>query len=423
MYIMKKFFISLFIMVLGITSLQAQENNCEYSVNNDVTPPQHRYESHFISNASSDIPDININLLQSEGYFPGLLFFFKGFENDKTVNVLSKFANIAEFHGWELENGLDIRKNTYFGVLLNNGELLYTSNAVLNVSLSALRLMMAGKKGGAFGIGDSYENIKSDMRDLSSMKDVNLIQYISQQLRTYDIKEIRIRNEKFSNLEQFHSAKVFDALFNNMGEKTGNPDLYRYSQSKSFTRCPDNNHPHAIDLGLPSGTKWACCNVGASSPEEYGGYYAWGETMTKNRYDWNTYKHCDGMEETCHNIGNNIAGTRYDVAHVKWGGSWCMPSVVQIKELINNCSRKMATHNSVNGIFVTGPNGGMIFLPFAGFRLNGDLGFEGKNGFGWSSLFDPNDKVNAYYFGFGSEGWGCHPTDRKKGQTVRAVCP
>ena len=73
MYIIKKNIISLFLIVLGITSLQAQENNCEYSVNNDVNPPRHRYESHFISNASSDIPDININLLQSEGYFPGLL--------------------------------------------------------------------------------------------------------------------------------------------------------------------------------------------------------------------------------------------------------------------------------------------------------------------------------------------------------------
>ena len=374
MYIIKKNIISLFLIVLGITSLQAQENNCEYSVNNDVNPPRHRYESHFISNASSDIPDININLLQSEGYFPGLLFFFKGFENDKTVNVLSKFANIAEFHGWELENGLDIRKNTYFGVLLNNGELLYTYNAVLDVSLSALRLMMAGKKGGAFGIGDSYENIKSDMRDLSSMKDVNLIQYVSQQLRTYDIKEIIIRGERFSNLEQFHSAKVFDALFNNMGRKTGNPDLYRYSQSRSFTHCPDNNHPHAIDLGLPSGTKWACCNVGASSPEEYGGYYAWGETEEKSKYSEKNYKQGKkDRKQKYKGYEYDIAGTEYDVAYMKWGKNWWMPTINQLKELKEMCTWQWTEKRATKGLLLIGPNGNSIFLPAGGCR---EVGFE-----------------------------------------------
>ena len=90
-------------------------------------------------------------------------------------------------------------------------------------------------------------------------------------------------------------------------------------------QCPDNNHPHMIDLGLPSGTKWACCNVGASKPEDYGDYYAWGEvnewgdiTGSKNDYSWKTYAYCDGSEEGCFFLGNDIAKTNWDAAHVKW---------------------------------------------------------------------------------------------------------
>ena len=129
--------------------------------------------------------------------------------------------------------------------------------------------------------------------------------------------------------------------------------------------CPDNNHPHAIDLGLPSGTKWACCNVGATIPEGYGGYYAWGETEEKEKYDWTTYIHCDGSMETCHNLGSDIAGTEYDVAHIQWGGTWVMPSQAQIKELISKCSYICTDRNGVLGDLFTGPNGGTIFLPEA----------------------------------------------------------
>ena len=96
--------------------------------------------------------------------------------------------------------------------------------------------------------------------------------------------------------------------------------------------CPDANHPHMIDLGLPSGTKWACCNVGATKPEDYGGYYAWGETETKYDYSWVTYSHCDRSQSTCYNLGSSICGTKYDVAHVKWGGNCQMPTYDQCVE-------------------------------------------------------------------------------------------
>ena len=96
--------------------------------------------------------------------------------------------------------------------------------------------------------------------------------------------------------------------------------------------CPDNHHPHMIDLGLPSGTKWACCNVGASNPEGYGGYYAWGETYEKDYYEWFTYDYFNSEEYedmwdnnylVYYDLGEDIGGTQYDVARVSWGRvSW-----------------------------------------------------------------------------------------------------
>ena len=190
--------------------------------------------------------------------------------------------------------------------------------------------------------------------------------------------------------------------------------------------CPDGNHPHAIDLGLPSGTKWACCNVGADKPEGYGGYYAWGETETKTTYDWSTYKHCDGTEESCRNIGNDIAGTQYDVAHVKWGGSWVMPSLDQVIELSNNCTSKWITNNGINGIrFKSKKNGGSIFLPSAGFFWYGDNRLLGADSYGdyWLSTQHPSCSDQAYSLNFSFEG--DNPTipwlDRLGGFSVRPV--
>ena len=147
--------------------------------------------------------------------------------------------------------------------------------------------------------------------------------------------------------------------------------------------CPDDNHPHAIDLGLPSGTKWACCNVGTTIPEGCGGYYAWGETEEKEIYDWTTYIHCDGSMETCRDIGSDIAGSEYDVAHIQWGGFWVMPTQDQIQEMTSKCSCTWTRRNGVNGDLFTGPNGGTVFLPESDFLRKGGVDggvIEGNNG-------------------------------------------
>lgn len=125
----------------------------------------------------------------------------------------------------------------------------------------------------------------------------------------------------------------------------------------------------AVDLALPSGTKWASCNVGATKPEEVGGYYAWGETIEKNEYVWSNYSLCSGTEGTSNNIGENISGTIYDVAHMQWGGKWCMPTLEEWQEVIYNCTVEESLVNGVKGIWLTSrKNQNRIFIPFSGCR-------------------------------------------------------
>lgn len=184
--------------------------------------------------------------------------------------------------------------------------------------------------------------------------------------------------------------------------------------------CPDGNHPHAIDLGLPSGTKWCCCNVGASSPEGYGGYYAWGETSEKSVYDSNTYAFYDNKYI---NIGSDISGTQYDVAHVCMGPPWRMPTMEQQRELIDNCSIQWTQQNSVNGILVTGPNGGQIFFPAAGYRWYDNLYTAGSYGSYWSGSLSPSYDSSAYFLDLNSGIWGWGSGARNLGRSVRPVCP
>ena len=179
-------------------------------------------------------------------------------------------------------------------------------------------------------------------------------------------------------------------------------EILNGSKPQAYLTCPDDHHPHLIDLGLPSGTKWACCNVGADKPEAYGGYYAWGETETKSAYTLSTYIHYSDSYDTCYDLGSDIAGTEYDVAHVKWGGSWVMPSREQQDELSKNCSYTWTKQNGVSGSLFTGSNGGSIFLPAAGFCKDSDFYAVGSSGFYWSSSQDSSGSNTAFSLFFNS---------------------
>lgn len=186
--------------------------------------------------------------------------------------------------------------------------------------------------------------------------------------------------------------------------------------------CPDDNHPHMIDLGLPSGIKWACCNIGATSPEEYGGYYSWGEVEEKDYYDYSTYIHCDGSESTIHDIGSDISGTEYDVAHIKWGGEWVMPKNWLIDELYEYCTLEETTLNEVTGLKFTGPNGRSIFLPACGYYLYSSIRLDGECEY-WSSQLQTKVPTTAYYWGSNTVNKGrvTNSTSRWQGNTIRPV--
>lgn len=187
----------------------------------------------------------------------------------------------------------------------------------------------------------------------------------------------------------------------------------------SNTSCPDDHHPHLIDLGLPSGTKWACCNVGASKPEDYGGYFCWGETKTKSTYTENNY--LDG-KGTSYDIGKDIAGTQYDAATANWGSPWVMPNKEQMEELKYKCFSEWTTENGVNGKRFTGPNGASVFLPAAGYRWKDDLSDAGSRGYYWSSTLYESSTVYAWILYFSSLDVYTNNKRRYDGRPVRPVC-
>ena len=186
-------------------------------------------------------------------------------------------------------------------------------------------------------------------------------------------------------------------------------------------RTPDN--VEAVDLGLPSGTKWANMNVGASSPEDYGDYFAWGETEPKDTYNFSTYTHYDGSSSTCLDIGTDIAGTEYDAAMAQWGKSWRMPTLYQIMELLNNCTHVWITQNGVSGRkFTSKVNGKAIFLPAAGYVWDGELHLAGSGGYFWSSTLYESSPYDARYLYFysGDTSWRDY-SRRFIGLSVRPV--
>ena len=187
-----------------------------------------------------------------------------------------------------------------------------------------------------------------------------------------------------------------------------------------------------VDLGLPSGTKWATMNVGASSPSDYGSYFAWGETSPKSSYDWSNLKYCLGT--TGDKFSKYVTDSKYgtvdgkreldlsdDAAYVNWGSGWRMPSKAQQNELREKCKWTWTTMGGHNGIKVVGPNGNSLFLPAAGFRNEGSLLNAGSNGYYWPRSLSTSGGCSAYglYFSSSNVYWGSYY--RSSGQSVRPV--
>lgn len=184
-------------------------------------------------------------------------------------------------------------------------------------------------------------------------------------------------------------------------------DKVYYGEMKTYIMdsgvpCPDNNHPHMVDLGLPSGTKWACCNLGASKPEDYGNYYAWGTTVPIEELD----EDYDEDEDEFPPLGNDgdISGTEYDVAFKTLGSPWRMPDWEMSQELLKECSKNWTTINGINGLLLTGPNGNYIFMPANGTWDDGTIKGLGLSGNYWTSELEDYFTTAHSLFFKGSEG-------------------
>ena len=223
------------------------------------------------------------------------------------------------------------------------------------------------------------------------------------------------------------------------------------SAEKDFTvtEGPHYTTPEAINLGLPSGIKWASFNLGASKQEDYGEYYAWGETepyyncldplMWKEGkeagYDWTSYKWCNGTDDTmtkyCFDSSYGYNGftdgkTRLDseddAAFVNLGDDWRMPTDAEMTELRESCTWMWTTRGGINGYDVTGPNGNSIFLPAAGAcDANTGVSTDGVRGFYWTSSLHTDSAISSFGVTFWSSGVGRNGYVRCLGMTIRPV--
>ena len=216
---------------------------------------------------------------------------------------------------------------------------------------------------------------------------------------------------------------------------------YKYFSNSSetktlvfLTEASTDTHDY-VDLGLPSGLLWATCNVGAENPEDYGDYFAWGETQPKDTYNWSTYQYCNGssitMTKYCNNSNYGYNGftdnlttllPEDDAATANWGSDWRMPTKEEWQELYQNTTHTWTTQNGVEGRLFTASNGNSLFLPAAGYRNDSSLEGAGSYGYYWSSSLYTSRPYYAWCFYFSSDSYSVSRNNRRSGQSIRAVC-
>lgn len=231
------------------------------------------------------------------------------------------------------------------------------------------------------------------------------------------------------------SADGTGTLYSDCQQVIFTEDVVLYAQWRHYGG--ELNGHEWVDLGLPSRTLWATCNIGADSPTAYGDYFAWGETspQANNAYDWESYKYanddCKKLTKYCNNpaFGNNGFTDTFvklqpddDAATVNWGNGWRMPTTAEVQELREQCSYAWTTQNGINGRLITGPNGNSFFLPAAGSINNGYANQTGNSCYCWTSTLYvdyPGDAWSLYFFpdSFGKNFFG-----RDNGFSVRPVC-
>lgn len=252
-------------------------------------------------------------------------------------------------------------------------------------------------------------------------------------------------NAVINGLEEGLTYYIRAYATNNIGTSYGEEVMYIHANNNLLADGQKNGHDY-VDLGLPSGTKWATANIGASVPEDYGNYYAWGEIEIKEDYSWSTYKYFfDNNGDNVpyddnwrvesgelKDIGCNIAGTQYDVAHMKWGDSWKIPTSAQMDELQNKeyCEWTWTLLNGVKGYIITSKlNGKSIFLPACGVFYSNEQQHMNTDGHYWLSTSETSNTFYADHLMFSSDSYETrHKSDlfqdyngRDHGRAIRPV--
>ena len=197
-----------------------------------------------------------------------------------------------------------------------------------------------------------------------------------------------------------------------------------------------NGTPQFVDLGLPSGLKWAKCNVGAKKETDYGYYFQWGDIVNKRKSNcgWTRYKHCKGTKDTmtkyCRYLLHGTVTDKStldpedDAATQIMGGDWRMPTIDEFGELLYNTTKEWIQVNGVNGYkFTSVNNGNSIFIPAAGIYSDSSFNDRGFSGNIWSSSLDDSSNVDAWFLDFQSDYISneCSSSERSWGLPVRGV--
>ena len=255
-------------------------------------------------------------------------------------------------------------------------------------------------------LNDEIEHLKSKISLLEKEKQEKCTECKNKQQ-----EELKNQQQRFAEQEEKYKNEI-SSLKKELNSPTDEIENLKKEFAKRNSNSYISGHEY-VDLGLS--VKWATCNVGANKPEEYGNYYAWGETTTKSSYD-------DDNSRTYRKIMGDISGNAsYDAARANWGGTWRLPTKKEMEELKNKCTWQWTTQSGVKGYKVTGPNGNSIFLPAAGYCYGWSHCYVGEYGNYWSSTPYESGGYYAYFLDFRS---GCRYVDwyyRGYGHAVRPV--
>ncbi len=247
------------------------------------------------------------------------------------------------------------------------------------VLIDAVKALVAGEefKGGLF---ESYCDQFSS--DILSDKEQSILNQVAEGKQNDEIADRLALSEK---TVEYHRSNILKKLSaRNMTQAIGKAMSMGLLKVMALAFLPfavanaDVPQPKEVDLGLS--VLWADCNLGASTPYESGGYYSFGELSEKEDYTWETYKHCDGNILYCHDIGESISGTEYDVAHVLLGNGWRMPTMNEISELIDGCSYESFFIDEKAYGRLTTSSGEELILPICGYMSQQRLVYENVNG-------------------------------------------